>query len=362
MPAEVPITVANILANMLMRAKRAAAKPHTDVGARITADQQFADEGAISIGRGPVGDIATEADAIVVTHHGDRSVTLVDPNTLTVTNTVGVSGEPFAVAVADGRAYISTASTGVDAVAVLDTSSHAVIANYPVAFSVTALTVSPDGKRVFVGRRGEHQADIAVIDVTAERLGTIDLAQGPGVSVDALRVDATGTRLYVAASDDRTGQLIVVNIETARVETAVTVGSPIRDLALSADSAYVLTSDRVRGGAVAVIDLGSLTLTGLIDLGGAPTQLVLSPDATRAYVVDYDHIGVLCTLTNQLINRIEIGTRPSGVALSADGGKLFAADYQGDVTTFAVASTLPAGFYAEIETEKIAAASALAAV
>jgi hypothetical protein len=31
-----------------------------------------------------------------------------------------------------------------------------------------------------------------VIDTTAERVGTIDIARGPGIGVDAVRVDPTG--------------------------------------------------------------------------------------------------------------------------------------------------------------------------
>src|SRR3569833_378772 len=53
----------------------------------------------------------------------------------------------------------------------------------------------------------------------------------------------------------------------------------------------------VGGGAVSVIDLSTNRITDTVCLGvGAPTQMVLSPDKTRAYIVDYDHIAVLCTL------------------------------------------------------------------
>ncbi|WP_241365347.1 hypothetical protein, partial [Klebsiella pneumoniae] len=48
------------------------------------------------------------------------------------------------------------------------------------AFSVTALAISPDGKRVFAGRTGHDRIDIAVIDTTAERVAPSTSPPAPG--------------------------------------------------------------------------------------------------------------------------------------------------------------------------------------
>ena len=133
------------------------------------------------------------------------------------------------------------------------------------------------------------------------------------------------------------------------------VGSPIRDLAFADGTAYVLTSDRVRGGAVSVIDMSTNRITDTIELGiGAPTQMTLSPDKTRAYIVDYDHVAVLCTLSHEVVTTVTVDARPSCVTVNSDGGRLYVADYAGEVSVFSVASTLPLLYSQLVATEPIA--------
>ena len=113
-----------------------------------------------------------------------------------------------------------------------------------------------------------------------------------------------------------------------------------RDIAHVGSAVYVLTSDRAVGGAVQVIDLSTYTVTDTVALGGAPTQLAMSPDLARAYIVDFDRVTVLCTLRLEIVESLTLGGRPSCVALAADGSRLYAADYAGGVSVFAVSSTI----------------------
>ncbi|MDA2892664.1 hypothetical protein PDG61_17215 [Mycolicibacterium sp. BiH015] len=319
-----------------------------------TTDNDVVLERHLTVSNGPVGDIAAGDDVVVMANAGDDSVSVLDAATLAVVATIALQGEPVAVTVANDRAYVGIAAPSYDAVSVIDLDTKTVIKTYPVASGVTALAASPDGKRVYAGRCAQDTVDIAVIDVTAERVGTVEVGRAPAANIDALRVDPNGKRLYLGVTDVSGSQLIVVDAETSLVRRVVPIGSPIRDIAYAGDAIYVLTSDRAVGGAVHVLDLASMRVTDTTDLAGAPTQLVMSSDQSRAYIVDYDRVAVLCTLSLHLVDSLKVDARPSCVAQGGDGSRLYIADYAGGLSVFSVESSIAALYSQFLATDPIA--------
>lgn len=342
-------------------ARKNSSTPAAAAAAGVTStDPEIAVLDTLTLPRGPVGDIAVDsASGIVVTANAGRgSISVIDSETLNVRGVVPVGGEPVLVAVAEDRAYVATSSHTSDAITVVNTQIGEIIGSYPLAFSATALTVSPDGKRVFVGRTAEDAVDVAVIDTTAERVGTIGIAYRPGTSVDVVRVDPTGRHLYIATTGLAGSALLTVDVSTARVQRRLRLPSPIRDVALVRNGlAYVLRSDRRHGGAIDIIDLAANSVIDSVAIGGAPTQLAVSPDGTRAYVVDYDRVAVFDTLTYQIVDELTGAAAPSCVAVRADGRRVYVADYAGAMTALAVpSSTLPLAYPQYAATTPIARA------
>jgi DNA-binding beta-propeller fold protein YncE len=348
MPAEVPNLMADFFVPRSTDDESQASHEATHSASRLCSSV---------VRRGPVGDIAVTDHSVVVTNYGDDTVALLDPNSLEIAGVIAVPGEPVAVTVHEDRAYVSTSSTNHDAVSVLDLTSQAVLGSYAMAFSVTALAISPDGKRVYVGRTADDHIDVAVIDTTAERVGTIDIASGAGISLDALRVDPSGKRLYVGTTDVRGSALVTVDLERAVVGRVIEVGSPIRDVAFADGTAFVLTSDRVNCGTVQVVDLAAGAVTRTVPLGmGAPTQMAMSSDGTRLYVIDYDRVAVVCALTHEVVDTLTVDARPSCAALDDTGSRLYVADYEGRVTAFAVDSNMSQLYSQFVATDPIAMA------
>jgi DNA-binding beta-propeller fold protein YncE len=305
-------------------------------------DSQTAFAGSVAIKRGPIADLAANAGTIAVANYGDASVAVVRPDTVATPALVSVDGEPFAVTLTEDRAFVVIGAAEADAVQVIDTRTNSVVGNYPLAFNVTAVAASPDGKRAYAARAGDDHVDVAVIDITAERVGTVDIAAGAGATIDALMVDPSGRRLYVAVTTSRGSRLVVVETETARARKSVAFGAPIRDLAVAADgTVYVLTSDLQARGVIEVMNPKNFTITASIAAGTLPIQLALSEDGARAYIVDYDQVAVLCTVTHEVVETITVGARPIAVALSTPGDRLYIADVDGNVTAFRVVAPTP---------------------
>jgi YVTN family beta-propeller protein len=312
--------------------------------------------GAIDVERGPIADLAVSTDGtkIIATHFGDGSVTVIDAYAMTVEADVEMPVEPFLVTAAERRAYVAISGHQFDSVAVVDTEAGQVIANHQIEGTAAGVAVSPDGTRIFVGQIGRDGVGLAMIN-TFGRTSTIDIASGIDRTVDAVRVSPNGRLVYVGTSDAETGQLLVVDAAKGRVVREVPVAAPIRDVAVSRDGAlvYVATFDTHWGGSVDIIDTAINEITAKVGIGGAPMQMALSADGARLYIADFEHVAVLCTETNSVIDTLTVTAEPSAVAVSPDSGRLYIADHDGAITVMSVAvraDDLDAEFVANVST------------
>ncbi|MDX1887367.1 YncE family protein [Mycolicibacterium sp. 120270] len=307
--------------------------------------------GSIDVERGPIADLAVTSDGttIVATHYGDGNVSIIDAYALTVDADIEMPGvEPSRVTAAERRAYVTVAGHKYDSVAVIDTANKQVVANHPIDDVASDVAVSPDGTRIYVGRTGDD-VGLTVIN-TFGRTHNVALADGVGRTVDAVRVSPNGRLVYVATSDAVSGTLHVVDAAKGRVLREVSIASPIRDVALSYDGAlaYVASFDAHWGGSVDVIDTAINEITAKVGIGGAPMQMALSADGARLYIADYEHVAVLCTETNSVIDMLTVTAKPSCVAVSPDSTRLYIADHAGVITAMSVAADA-----SEVETEKL---------
>ncbi len=305
-------------------------------------------EANIAVNSGPIGGIAVTADGrrLLVTNHGGDSVSVIDTGTGAVVETISGTEEPFAIATSSASsrcAYVSTACAASDAIVAIDTRANTVLATHRVAFRVTDLAVSPDGKCVYASRTG---GDVVVLDTATGALDVIGLGAAPGTSAERLHISPDGHRLYAALHTPSGGQLAVIDIRAKQVVDTLEIGSPIRDVALSpgGETAYVLGCSPDFGAAIDIIDTRANLFTSTVKIGevggtgGYVTQLVLSAAGDRAYLVGDGGVTVLSTLTLDVIGTITVGGQPSCAIESPDRNRLYVADYEGAV---AVVSTPP---------------------
>lgn len=312
-----------------------------DVNEDMVVEPDFEMLGTVDVERGPIADLAVSTDGttIVATHYGDGNVSVIDAHAMTVQADVEIPVEPLMVVAGERRAYVTISGHHYDSVAVIDIENNRVIANHPVAGIATGVAVSPDGTRIFVGQTGEDVVGLAVIN-TFGRTRTIDIAYGVDRTVDVVRVSPNGRLVYVGTSDADSGGLFVVDAAKGRVIRDVPIASPIRDVALSRDGAlaYVASFDSHWGGSVDIIDTAINEITAKVGIGGAPMQMALSSDGTRLYIADYEHVAVLCTETNSVVDILTVPADPSCVAVSPDNRRLYIADHAGAIHVMSVAA------------------------
>lgn len=170
----------------------------------------------IPVQGGPIGGIAISRDGslLVVTNNGTDTVSVVGTDTCRVTQTVTSVNEPFAIAMGNAeanRAYVSTVSSAYDAIAVIDVATNTVLGTHPLALSVSDLTLSPDDKYLYVSRNGTRGADVAVLDTTTGALiDVVDVSQAPGTTTQCVRMSPDGSVLYVGANGPSGGLLVVI--------------------------------------------------------------------------------------------------------------------------------------------------------
>jgi DNA-binding beta-propeller fold protein YncE len=304
----------------------------------------FTIAGEINAGRGAVSGMAISADGhvLMTTHYGDGCVSLIDTANGAVALTVIDVEESFAVAMSGRRAYVSSVSAEHDSVLAFDTESDEVVAEYPLAFNVTDLAISPNGRHLYAGRTDDEGADVAMLDTKTGKEDSVRIAGTAGTTTGCVRVSPEGRRLYVAANGSSTAHLVMVDTVRKHVLNAVEITSPIRDIALSPDgaTAYVGSAGPDFGTVLDIIDTRTSTITTthkIGDVAGLLSQLTVSRDGERAYLVGDQSVTVLSTATQDVIGSIAVDGDPSCAIESPDGKRLYVADYAGTVTVLEIA-------------------------
>ena len=290
----------------------------------------------LAAGHGPVSDMAVSPDGryLVTAHYGADVVCVIDAATLSVTATIDGFSEPYAAVVAGDRAYVSAASNEVDAVIAVDTRTGMPLAAKTFEMTAGGMAVSPAADMLYVARTADDIVDIAAVEIETGEITSIEIPAAPGASVEALCINADGSRLFAALTTPAGGLLAIVDTKGRAVRDVVAIAGSIGDIAVMPNGRTVFGTgwDAEFGGAIHVIDVVGARVTDTIGMGGVPTQLVLGRGGNCAYIVDRNEIAVLCTATTEIVDSIVIGPQLSCLAADPVRNRLYAADYAGVIT------------------------------
>jgi len=295
--------------------------------------------GTIPAAHGPISDLAISSDgrSLVAAHYSANVVSVIDTTTFAVTATTTGVSEPYAVVVAD-RAYVSAASTSDDAVVAVDIRTGAPLAAKLIDNSAGGMAINPTGDVLYVARSDDETAKIVVIDIESGDAGTVDVSDAPGSVVGAVRVSADGSRLFAVVTAGGVSALAIIDTKRRALMHTIPMIESVADIAVHPGGHLVYASgwDAERGGVIVVIDTVGARVIDTVEVSGLPTQLVVAGPGEVLYCIDREDVVVLSTMTNQLIDCIDMGRELSCLAVSGDGKKLFAAGYEGDISVLRI--------------------------
>ncbi len=246
---------------------------------------------------------------------------------------VAIGGLPLKLALVGEDRYAVVTSNGYTQhfIGLIDRTSGAMVQRIPIKQGWFGLLASLDGRRVFASAGAEDR--ILIYQFTDGKLaasGEIKLKSGTFAA--GMQLGRNG-RLYVVGNLSHT--LEIIEVDSGRVIASVPVGVKPYNCAITADekTAYVTNWG---GDSVAVVDLGSMRLTGNIKVQDMPNDLVLARGGDRLFVANGNRnsVSVINTATGSVIEQIDValapksppGSTPNALALSPDGKTLYVAN------------------------------------
>src|SRR5271166_239448 len=260
----------------------------------------------------------TPLTTVYITNQGSHSLSVIDPSSNTVVDTVRVGFGPVQAVLAPKGTTAYVLNSGAGTVSVVNTSTNSVTTTLRVGLLPEHAAVTPDGSKVYVINTGSNSVSV-ISTATQSVVATIPVGLAPvGVAI-------TGKTAYVTNAGSE--NVSVINTTTNTVSALVRVGAFPLAIALTPDgsSAYVANSG---ANSVSVINTGTNTVTATVQVGFGPVDVAIAPNGATAYISDAlaDSVTVLNTAKNQVVTSLPVGFLPVKTAITPNGATAYVAD------------------------------------
>jgi YVTN family beta-propeller protein len=267
--------------------------------------------------------VAPDGSRFYITNEAETTLDVADAKTLKVTKHIPLTNHPNNLSVSkDGKRVYVAIVGGSGAVDVIDTTSLTRVKSIRTEGGIHNTYVTPDGKFVVAGSIIGKK--INVIDQkTEEIVWTLPMEEGVRPMAFETNPDGSTKRIFVELSNFN--GFVTVDFATRKVVDKIPMpevaasekttvglqGSPCHGLAVTPDGKTLTVLSKMNSR-VYFVSLPDLKIVGETKVGHHPDWITLTPDGKRAYVANAgsNSVSVVDIATRKELTQIPVGQVP----------------------------------------------------
>ncbi len=266
---------------------------------------------------------APDGSRFYFSSEAEQTLTVVDGKTLQVTKKIPLTGRPNNISISrDGRRVYVGIVSAPGAVDVIDTTTLEKAKSIPTKGGIHNVYVTPDGRHVVAGSIAGRV--MTVIDQQTEEPVWTLFEEGVRPMAFETNADGSTKRIFVQISNlhgfavvdfakrQEVARITLPNdIPAEKVDKGPFNASPSHGLGVAPDGRTLWVTSRPNARTYAY-SLPDLKLLGAVDVGGRPDWVTFTPDSKYLYVSteNTDSVVVIDVPAIKEATRIKVGSRP----------------------------------------------------
>ena len=266
---------------------------------------------------------APDGRRLYFSSEAEQTLHVVDGKTLQVTKKIPLSGRPNNISISkDGRRVYVGIVSAPGAVDVIDTTTLERVKSIPTKGGIHNVYVTPDGTHVVAGSIAGRL--MTVIDQKTEEPVWTLFNEGVRPIAFETNPDGSTKRVFVQLSDfhgfaivdfaqrKEVGRVELPNdVPADKVDKGPFNGSPSHGIGVAPDGKTLWVTSRPNARAYAY-SLPDLKLLGAIDVAGRPDWVTFTPDSKQVYVAteNTNSVVVIDVSARKEITKVKVGASP----------------------------------------------------
>jgi len=265
---------------------------------------------------------APDGSRYYISNEAESTLDVVDAKSLAVTSSIPLSGHPNNISISkDGRRVYVAIARAPGAVDVIDTASLEKVKSIPVKGAVHNTYVTPDGQWVVAG-----SIPSKTLTVISEKTETPEwsLEMDRGIRPMAFMTNSDGSTKWIFVQLSNFNGFAVVDFATHQEINRITLpdlppgkskyaygGNESHGMAVTRDQKTLVVNSRLNSS-IYLYSLPDLKLEGSVEVGKSPDWVTLTPDGKMAYVAcaASDYVSVVDLAAKREVAKIPVGQVP----------------------------------------------------